>query len=335
MIAAPTDPSWRADPSRTPLERLLAAMAAGQSAPGRHRPVRPWTLDARGTVIELRLSPSRAALDDATNRELLMACGAVIENLAIAANMEGRLFRVDALPASDGAMVARLSLDARISPRREEEALHRVIEGAGRPAVPSDGGVLSPALLALLRHGARTAGGRLDVVADDTRRELLAELQVEAARLAEARRDASRTASESAGSAAGSEASLTAGEWPRLDELLLPLGARFAVRSDRQAEHASHVRAATMDAPLLAVLGARGDAPGDWLSAGRALQRVLLHATSQRLCATLLNGAVRETSGRDALASIIPPGWTPQAIVRLDVDAGLAHRASCNAATAH
>jgi hypothetical protein len=68
--------------------------------------------------------------------------------------------------------------------------------------------------------------------------------------------------------------------------------------------------------PRLVVLHSRGDGPGRWLDAGRALQRVLLTAALHGLAAQPLTQALEVAHLRRLLA---PPGgvWYPQMILRI------------------
>jgi hypothetical protein len=274
--------------------------------------------------MELRLTRRHAErLGDPANRELIMACGAVVENVRIAANQMGRTVQVEPFPAGDPATVARLSIDACVAPRREEEVLYAVIARPPRGAWCSGGHAVSPALVAVLRHAARSGGGRLDVIADDARRVLLGALEFEGASSAGAERFAGLQPGEPIFPKRACMQGRDSTDAPCLDELLSMLGGFIIAREAGRTTggctaRASRVRAAALEAPLIGVLGTAGDTPCDWLRAGSAMQRVLLHATAQGLGAAFLNEPVRDLRMRDALRSVIFAGGAPQAIVRFD-----------------
>ena len=326
MIAAPSpshDPTL-AFASDWLVDHLLTSLSAHTSCPPEPRHPLPWTLGRRDAAMELRLTrPHAERLADPANRELIMACGAVVENVRIAANQMGRAVRVERFPAGDHATVARLSIDACVAPRREEEALYAFIARPPRGAWRTGGHTVSPALLAVLRHAARSGGGRLDVIDDDGRRALLGALEFEAVSGAGAERVAGLETDEPTFSKRIGMQGRNKRDAPCLDELLSMLGghviAQDAWRSTGGCTaRASRVRAPALEAPLIGVLGTAGDTPSDWLSAGSAMQRVLLHATAQGLGAAFLNEPVHDLRVRDALRSMSFSSGAPQAILRFD-----------------
>lgn len=68
--------------------------------------------------------------------------------------------------------------------------------------------------------------------------------------------------------------------------------------------------------PTIAVLYSRSDEPTGWLSAGQALQRVLLTATARGLATSLLTQVVEVPDLRAELAAPGEPSWA-QAVIRL------------------
>lgn len=282
----------------------------------------PWTVIRSGDTLLLTLDHVREEIvSDRANRESVLACGAVIENLRLAAHHFGVDLDVTYWP--EGAVtstVARFSLGAPLAPRHEEEALFGVLSRPDYPTVRDPGGVASPALLAVLRHAARSEGGWLDIVADDARRTLVADLESEAAVIADAERGARRILLSGDVATRGSVRLVTGGG-PTLGELLATLGANVHPCSEWTVGRKEMARGFTMEAPILAVLGASEDAPMGWLRAGAALQRVLLHASVQGLRATFLNAPLLHPLLRDAVRSILFAAGAPQAIVRFDFDA--------------
>ena len=287
----------------------------------------PWTVTRSGESLLLTLDHLREELMiDRANRERVLACGAVIENLRLAAHHHGAELDVASWPEGvASSMVARLTLGAPLVARREEEALFGVLSRPDHPAVRDVGGAASPALLAVLRHAARSEGGWLDVVTDDARRMLVADLESEAEVIANAERGARRIL-QSGDVASRGSARLVVGGGPTLAELLATLGANVQPSSEWTTSREWTARGSTMDAPILAVLGAGDDTPVGWLRAGTALQRVLLHASVQGLRASFLNAPLLHPLLRDAMRAILFPVGTPHAIIRFDFEATDASR---------
>jgi hypothetical protein len=75
-------------------------------------------------------------------------------------------------------------------------------------------------------------------------------------------------------------------------------------------------RVAAMGSGLF-LLSTRGDEPGDWLRAGRALQRVLLRATAAGLDASFLSAAVEVPFARASLRRALFEPGRPQVLFQL------------------
>lgn len=296
----------------------LATLSGFAGAPAAWWRALPWSVTREGDALLLRLEHQREELLlDKANREVLMACGAVLANLKIASHHLGFDLIVDLWPdGRESPTVARLRLGAPVTPGSEEEALFDVLARSPR-ALAQTGGGISPALIAVLRHGARTEGGWLDVVSDDARREIVGDLESEAVAISDAERSARRLLSARYGAGTlGPQFAI--GGAPALGELLGTLGARVQPSNEWSTGRAAAMRGSAVEAPLLAVLGATDDDPSDWLRSGAALQRVLLHASVQGLTATFLNEPLHHTLLRDALRSVLFADGAPQAIVAFD-----------------
>lgn len=321
MIDAPTIAA-EAIASETESDVLDAVIAFTGRGPA-WRPSLPWSCEREGASLLLRLVHQRdELLHDPTNRDVVMGCGAAVENAHIAARHLGRELIVSRWPnGHDDPLVATMALGEAMTPRHEDDALFRAVSHAAMHDVPSmPGRGVSPALVAVLRHAARCEGGWLDVVADDARRALLGDLEAEAITIGDAERGARSLLALRLGRerAAAGAIEVVTGETPPLAHLLEALGADVRESNAWCSDRAAVARACTVTAPLLVVLGSSADAPDGWLDAGAALQRVLLHAKVQGLSATLLNAPLHHPLLRDALGTLLFAGGAPQAIVRFD-----------------
>jgi hypothetical protein len=319
--------STSAGSASVPPSDLLATLPRFAGRPATWWRDLPWSVTRDGDSLLLTLDHLREELiADRANRELVMACGAVIENLRVAAHHFGAELAVESWPSGpNSTTIARFTVAATIAPRREEEALFAILSHATPGPARRGGGATSPALVAVLRHAARSEGGWLDVVSDDARRTLVAELESEAAAITDAERGARRILSTHAGPLPAG-AHFTMGGGPSLGELLATLGSHVQPSNEWSVGRAAAARGRAMEAPILAVLGANDDVPAAWLRAGKALQRVLLHASVQGLSATFLNEPLHHPLLRDAVRALLFAGGAPQAIVRFDFEAnGSAH----------
>jgi hypothetical protein len=98
---------------------------------------------------------------------------------------------------------------------------------------------------------------------------------------------------------------------------LLSIGGPLVIRSfDLGKGQAARDRELAQHAPLLAVLGTEGDTPREWLAAGQALERVLLHACAHGLTSSFLNQPVEVETIRPRLARAVGRSGHPQLVLR-------------------
>lgn len=69
--------------------------------------------------------------------------------------------------------------------------------------------------------------------------------------------------------------------------------------------------------PLVAILGTPGDLPADQLTAGQALQRILLTVTDAGLAASMLSQPIEVASAREQLRIALGRYGTPQMVLRI------------------
>lgn len=283
----------------------------------------PWRVVSHGDALELFVVRLREeSVSDPANTSIVMGCGGALENMRLAVAHAGFVDDVTFFPdGSDETLVATLRAGEPRVPAREEAALFGAV---AHPDVPQretqEGAKLAPAQVALLHHAARTRGCWIDVIADDCRRAMIADLVVQATTLTDAARG-SRPLFSILGSDESPLPSLSVPDKLGLEELFGSLGAW--VRRTPAFLRRTRIWRGTeiIEAPLVLVLGSAGDSPKDWLYAGAALQRVLLHATVQHLVATLYVGPMQHPLVRDQLRTLLFSGGQPHAIIRFDAAA--------------
>ena len=176
---------------------------------------------------------------------------------------------------------------------------------------------LAPAHTAVFLHAAKSRNCWIDVVSDDCRRTMLADIVARAANLTDSSRGARSIASVFP-TADPSELALFEREALSVETLFAMLGATVRPAPARALAPKTSSGSAIIDAPFVAVLGTADDSPLSWMSAGAATQRVLLHATIQHLAATFFVDPIRHRMVRDQLQSMLFVAGEPQVVVRLD-----------------
>lgn len=271
----------------------------------------PWRWIADRAGMQLFLEPDRLVHTDASGREALLSCGAVLDHLRVAMAAAGWQTDVERFPnPNDHTHIATLEFSPILfvteAHRRRADAIlcrrtDRLPFGA-----PEDWESFEPAL----RRAVDPDSALLDVLSDDARPRL-----AEASQLTEALRlyDSSYHAELSwwtspfeFNDGIPHSSLVSAAESDRVD-----VGRSFPI---------SHNRERRLDVPedrsKIAVLSAHDDNRADILGCGEALSAVLLEATMAGLATCTLTHMTELAASCDIISALIGRQF-PQVLIRL------------------
>ena len=292
-------------------EYLIATAAR---APSVHN-TQPWRFRVDADAIELYYDLGRQLHVDPSGREMLISCGAALYGLRLAIRSLGRGAAVEMLPDGDRpGLLARVRAGAAEPATRQEEAMlmampHRHTHRGGFEQTP-----LPEGLLPGLRYDAAAEGAELVLLDRDVDHPLLADILDTTGRWLDldpgARADLKRW---------------TRGPGdPAHDGI--PARAVAGTSSDgpwrlRQRDFSQGQGNTAQSGPpaVTAVLLTRCDERGDWLRAGQALHRLLLHAASQWVFASLHTQALESVPVRSIIRRRLGLAGNPQVILQLGV----------------
>jgi nitroreductase len=308
-----------------PAGRVGYLLATAARAPSVHN-TQPWRFRVGEYAIELYADQRRKLRVDPVGREMLISCGAALFGLRLAVRSLGYQPIVELLP--DPArlqLLARVSFGAAEPLTSRERQLLAALPHRHTHRGPFAPGPLPAGLVAGLQHDALSEGATLVLVDRPLAYQQLAGILSAAGRKQDldplAREEVrrwSRGAADPArdgipAHALPAAASRRAGRLPQRD---FDLGRGLGLLDDGGPPPA-----------VTAVLLTRSDGRADWLRAGQALHRLLAHAASNWVFASLhtqpLEAAAIRALIRDRLAL---PG-APQMLLQL----GLAHTAHATA----
>lgn len=305
-------PSWGG-----PADRLRFFLGYAVLAPSRHN-AQPWTFEIQGDEVRVYGDASRALpAADPDGRELVMACGAAILNLRLAAAHFGFATSLDVVPGHrrDG-LLATVRLEERSASTPETEELFRAIPTRRTNRLPLDGREPPEGLIARLVKEARREGAWLRAVEEPQRRPM-AELIAEGDRV---QWGALRFRSELAawtrtnGSARRDGLPAYAQGVSDAAALLAPVVLRLTNPGRAEAERD---RRRCMGSKALLVLATPRDGKLEWLQAGEAMQRILLHAASTGLSASYFCQPIEVPALRRKVAEVVGETGAPQLVLRL------------------
>jgi hypothetical protein len=293
-------------------------------APSLHN-TQPWRFQVRPDAVELYADYGRQLGTDRIGRELLISCGAALYGLRLAVRSLGRMPEVELFgePAHQPAEKARLRLLARVrlgDPAPVTPAERKMLEAVPHRHThrgPFEPAPLPAGLLTGLQQDARTEDATLVVIDLDQAGRKLAAILTTASRdqdLDPVSRAEIVRWTRAAGSPARDGVPAHAfpaqpdhnpGWVPQRD---FDLGRGLGL-----------LTAGGPPAAVTAVLVTAGDGEEDWLRAGQALNRLLLHAASQWVFARLQTQPLQAGTIRDLIGTRLALPGVPQMMLQFGV----------------
>ena len=302
-------------------------IATAARAPSVHNS-QPWRFQIGPRAIELWSDPQRKVRHDAIGREMLISCGAALFGLRLAVRSLGYQPVVDLLPdRTQLRLMARVSIGAEAPMNRLERRMLAAVPHRHTHRGAFTGEPLPAGLLAGLQNDALLEGATLALVSEGLGYARLARIAAAAARRgdldpsarAEIRRwtrsavSTARDGIPAAALAAGPPADLERGWLPQRDFDLRRGLARLPAGGSPPA--------------ATAVLLTVGDRRADWLRAGQALQRLLLHAAAEWVFASLYSQPLENAVTRALIRHQLALPGNPQMLMQFGAAASAASTA--------
>ena len=290
---------------------LRRAAQAAIRAPSLHNS-QPWLFRLRDGEIEVLSDRDRELpVADRTGWAVRIACGAATFNARLALAATGTPARVKLYPdPAVPAIAARLSAAEQRPPTSTEQDLLAAVARRHSNRRPFSPAPVPPEIRLRLVEAARAEGAWLDLLVGMTALSGFAEIARSADRVL--RRDFGYQAELSAWmhvEAAHDGVPVSAGgPLPELHDLL------------PQRTFGDRPRGPGRDfepEPLVAIMGTRGDRPVEQITAGQALQRVLLTVTDAGLAASMISQPIEVAPARDQLRRALSRTGVPQMALRI------------------
>jgi hypothetical protein len=309
-------------PQRIPARTVTEILAIAARAPSVHN-TQPWRFSVGMHAIDLYADPERQLSQDRDGREMLISCGAALFGLRLAVRGLGYLPSVTLFSErSKPWLLARLALGPKAPVTEAERRMLAALPHRHTHRGAFDPGPIPAGLLPRLQHDALAEGAVLALAETAGQYGKLADLAAEAARMqehnagarAEIRRWSRPPGSPAMdGVPAAAFGPATSAAPGRLAQRDFDLGRHYGLLPPPAPGEPPP--AAT------AVLVTAGDSRLDWLRAGQALHRILAHAATVWVAASLHTGPLEIPVIRGLIRTQLALPGTPQMLLQF----GLAH----------
>jgi hypothetical protein len=307
------------DKGATPIlaSQALYLVGVAARAPSLHN-TQPWRFAVSGDAIEVYADASRQLLVDRDGREMIISCGAALYGLRLAVRSLGYLPEVELLPGPVGRRpLARVRAGSAAAMTADERKMLVAVPHRHTHRGPFEVGPLPAGLFAQLREDARGEGATLTGIDPGPAGQELMALLASAGRAQDRdprtrattwwwSRDVTSPARD--GVPAHAFPPVPGREPGRLPQRDFDLGRGLGLLPVGGPAPA-----------VTAVLSTLGDGRGDWLRAGQALYRLLLHAASRWVFASLNSQPLEDVETRALIRDRLGLPGAPQMLLALGV----------------
>jgi len=298
-----------------PADQVDFLIATAARAPSVHN-TQPWRFRVGEFAIELYADTRRKLQTDPLGREMLISCGAALFGLGLAVRSLGYLPVVELLPdPAKLRLLARVRLGSPVPMTARERQMLEALPHRHTHRGPFDPGPLPGGLLAGLQHDALAEGAALAPVDPGIAYRQLADIVGAAGRRQDldliARTEMRRWSRAAADSARGRRPAhafpaSSGPERERLPQRDFDLGRGLGL-----------LPAGGPPPAVTAVLLTPRDGRADWLRAGQALHRLLAHAASRWVFASLYTQPLEAAAIRALIKDRLALPGAPQMVLQL------------------
>jgi hypothetical protein len=281
----------------------------------------PWLFKIVHETIELYANRTRAVpVVDPHDRELIMSCGAALYNLRIAIRHFGWADAVKIFPnPEDPDLLAHVWLGNPRQETEEEYLLFATIPRRRTNRLPFQHREVPETLLSIMEQSVVQEGAWFHIITKEDDRNAVADLIAEGDRLQMAnphfRRELAAWIHNNRNITHDGMPAYAVGVH-ELFNSSKPIVARISRTFDTGTGKPAQDRELAIGSPILAVLGTQEDISASWLSAGQALERVLLLGQAVGVSASFLNQPIQVAELRSQLKALLNISGYPQILLR-------------------
>ncbi|KYC41902.1 nitroreductase [Scytonema hofmannii PCC 7110] len=304
----------------SPSQQLDFLLHYAVLAPSQYN-AQPWLFKIAHETIELYADRTRALpVIDPQDRELTMSCGAALYNLRLAIRHFGYIDVVKTFPnPEDPDLLAHIWLGSRKEQTEEEFLLFATIKQRHTNRLAFQNKPIPETLLSIMQKSVLEEGAWLHLIQEQNLRNALADLITEGDRIQLANLHFRRELAawiHSSRNATHDGMPAYAQSIGELLDFATPMTAHTNRTFDIGKGQAAKERELAAGSPVFTVLGTKEETTASWLSAGQALQRLLLLGQAVGVSASFLNQPIQVPELRPQLRNLLNTSGYPQILLR-------------------
>lgn len=301
-------------PTPIPVEAVGGLLAAAARAPSIHN-TQPWLFRVTTHMIDLYADPARRLRSDPLGREMLISCGAALFGLRLAIRALGYQPVVSLLPDPERhSLLARVRLGAQDPMTERERSMVNALPHRHTHRGAYVPGPLPHGLLIGLQHDAVVEHSALALIDQPIAYSRLAAVVTQAARSLNADEKARADIRQWV-----RPPGIAARDGVPASAVPVPSGAQQGRLTQRDLDLGRGIGLLSVDGPppaATAVLLTSADTRADWLRAGQALHRLLAHAATQWVFASLYSQPLESAPIRSLIRSTLGLPGAPQLLLQ-------------------
>jgi nitroreductase len=289
-------------------------------APSGHN-TQPWLFEINDDEMSINLYADRIRalpVIDPDDIELIISCGAALQNLIVTMNYFEYFAEVEYFPSeTDNDLLAKIKPMIGYEPDEDEKKLLKAIKNRHTNRMPFADDTIDGLRLQKLKSVVSEEKINLHIVEDEQQREEVIKIIEQADKIQAANKSFCRELAQWVHpNRTNSKDGIPGYAFGMGD--LISFGSPFFIGNLNWGDiQAGRDRNLVKGSPVLAIIESKNNEPLDWLHTGMALEKLLLKASSEGIAASYLNQPIEVPELRERLRELLGLKGYPHMIIRM------------------